>query len=78
LRFWASASAAATMVLMLAKFKYFLLGSWAGDIGANRSSIAKSSLSMRRMLPVAFPVFQMIVLPGTWKAALKYRKQQNS
>src|SRR5258708_7828799 len=59
-RFWASTSAAATIVLMAAKFRYFLVGrSAAKAVAAKKASIAKSSLSMGRMLPLATQIFQM-------------------
>src|SRR5260370_35773012 len=59
-RFWASASAAATIVLMADRFKYFLVGrSAAKAVAAKKASIAKSSLSMGRMLPLATQIFQM-------------------
>ena len=62
--FLASASAAATMVLIAARFRYFLVGRSADDAAATddavtaRLSITKNSLNMRRMLPVGFVVFQ--------------------
>src|SRR5882672_7080331 len=55
--FLASASAAATMVLIAARFKYFRVGRSADDGAATedavatRLSITTSSLNMRRMLP---------------------------
>src|ERR1700675_1018545 len=55
--FLASASAAATMVLIAARFKYFRVGRSADDGAATedavatRLSIITSSLNMRRMLP---------------------------
>src|ERR1700694_5399854 len=63
--FLASASAAATMVLIAARFRYFRVGRSADDgaatedAAATRLSITTSSLNMRRMLPQGesqFPV----------------------
>src|SRR5882762_2125524 len=45
-RFWASASAAATIVLMAARFRYLLLGSSATAIPTSTQSMTVSSLSM--------------------------------
>src|SRR6476620_10131582 len=62
--FLASASAAATIVLIAARFRYFRAGRSADDVAATddavaaRLSITKSSLNMRRMLPVGLVVFQ--------------------
>src|SRR6476620_5997958 len=62
--FLASASAAATMVLIAARFRYFRVGRSADDEAATddavaaRLSITRKSLNMRRMLPVGSAVFQ--------------------
>src|SRR5258707_10058210 len=65
--FLASASAAATMVLIAARFKYFRVGRSADDGAATedavatRLSITTSSLNMRRMLPQGNPSFRFLV-----------------
>src|ERR1700687_4090959 len=62
--FLASASAAATMVLIAARFRYFRVGRSADDGAATedavatRLSITASSLNMRRMLPAGLALFQ--------------------
>src|ERR1700722_11929422 len=59
-RFLASASAAATMVLIAARSRYFLLGRSLGKV-AKKLSITKNSLHMGRMLPIGLVIFQMNV-----------------
>src|SRR5207245_10289300 len=58
----AFASAAATIVLIAARFRYLLLGRSADDASATKPNPTKNSLNMRRMLSVAFLVFQVDVL----------------
>src|SRR5271168_4903903 len=59
LRFLASVSAAATMVLMAARLMYFLDGRSAAEAVVIRASITKSSLNMGRMLRLGVEIFQM-------------------
>src|SRR5882757_9559761 len=58
-RFLASASAAATIVLMVARSRYFLLGRSVAGIAEKKLNMTKSSLNMGEMLPIAPPICQM-------------------
>src|SRR6266496_5734500 len=49
-RFCASASAAAAMVLMAARFRYFLVGRSAADVNVIRVTSKATSLDMRNIL----------------------------
>src|SRR4029077_855057 len=57
--FLASASAAATIVLMAARLMYFLDGRSAAKAVATKASVTKSSLIMGRMLPLGARICQM-------------------
>src|SRR6202023_1903369 len=61
-RFFASASAAATMILIDARSRYFFVGKSVANADGSTAiklNATKSSLRMRRMLPIAFVVCQM-------------------
>src|SRR6266478_2465771 len=68
LRFFASASAAATMVLTAARSKYFFVGKSFEGIAPARLSNTKSKLNMRAMLSIAPAFFHAkmwrVVRPG--------------
>src|SRR5947208_16933257 len=58
-RFWASASAAATMVLMAVRFRYFLEGRSVAEDAMENASVTKSSFNMSRMLLLEMHFLQM-------------------
>jgi len=66
LRFFASASAAATIVLMAARSKYFFVGKSFAGIAPARLSNTKSRLNMRAMLSIALVFFHAKI--GEWCA----------
>src|SRR6266436_8365988 len=65
LRFFASASAAATIVLMAARSKYFFFGKSFAGIAPARLSNTKSRLNMRAMLSIALVFFHAKICLGS-------------